>query len=84
MLCALSVEWNKGDTREYSFEIEVSDDGNEFKKVFEGFNKNGLVMETYPIKDIEGQFVKLGITGSSSDKGWVSVKEIKVNGRPIA
>jgi hypothetical protein len=36
MICGLSVEWNKGDTREYSFEIEVSSDGNNFEKVFQG------------------------------------------------
>src|ERR1051325_6451282 len=40
-ICGLSVQWNKGDERKYSFEISVSEDGNNFEKVFEGSNKKG-------------------------------------------
>ena len=84
-LCGLSVEWNKGDTRKYTFEIEVSDDGNDFKKVFEGTNKvSSSILETYPIEDIQAQYLNLAITGTSSKGGWVSIKEINVTGRPMA
>jgi hypothetical protein len=83
-LCGIAVEWNKGDTREYNFEIEASTDGNDFKKVFEGKNKVGSsILETYPIEGIKAHYVKLAITGTSSKDGWVSIKEIKVNGRPM-
>jgi hypothetical protein len=85
MICGLSVEWNKGDTREYSFEIEVSGDGNNFEKVFQGSNKVGsLSLETYPIEKIEGQYIKLTTTGTSSEAGWVSIKEMKATGRPVS
>jgi hypothetical protein len=80
-ICGLTVEWNKGDTRDYSFKIEVSDDGNSFEEVFEGTNKKGSSMEEiYPIKETDGQYVKLTITSTSSNDGWVSIKEINAIG----
>jgi hypothetical protein len=83
-ICGLTVEWNKGDTRDYSFKIEVSDDGNSFEEVFEGTNKKGSSMEEiYPIKETDGQYVKLTITSTSSNDGWVSIKEIKAIGIPL-
>jgi hypothetical protein len=85
MICGLSVEWNKGDTREYSFEIGVSGDGNNFEKVFQGSNKVGsLSLETYPIEKLEGKYIKLTTTGTSSDAGWVSIKEMKATGHPVS
>jgi hypothetical protein len=84
-ICGLSVEWNKGDTRKYSFEVELSGDGNDYKKVFEGDNKEGSSkVEKYQINEDKGQFVKLRITGTSSNDGWVSIKEIKVTGYPVS
>ena len=76
---------NKGDTREYSFEIGVSGEGNNFEKVFQGSNKVGsLSLETYPIEKIEGKYIKLTTTGTSSDAGWVSIKEMKATGHPVS
>ena len=34
-VCGVAVTWNKGDERDYSFEIGISEDGNNFEKVFE-------------------------------------------------
>jgi hypothetical protein len=83
LLCGISVEWNKGDVRKYNFEVTVSEDGNEFKKVFEGTNQGGPSMvETYNIDEIKGQYLNLAVI-SNSAKGWVSIKEIGVIGRPI-
>jgi hypothetical protein len=85
IICGLSVEWNKGDTREYTFDIEVSDTGNNFEKVFEGSNKLGSsAPETYPIDKIQGQYIRLAITGTSSEAGWVSIKELKVTGHTLS
>jgi hypothetical protein len=84
LVCGISVEWNKGDVRKYNFEITVSEDGNDFKKVFEGTNQGGTsTVETYKIDQINGRYINLDIT-SNSPKGWVSIKEINVLGRPIA
>jgi hypothetical protein len=84
-LCGLSVEWNKGEKRQYSFLIEVSKNDIDFEEVFEGTNKFGSSSpEFYPINEMHGQYIKLAITGTSSEQGWVSVKEVKVSGRPNA
>jgi len=83
-ICGLTIEWNKGDTRDYSFKIAVSDNGNDFEEVFEGTNKEGSsTEEIYPIKETDGQYVKLTITSTSSNDGWVSIKEIKAIGIPL-
>jgi hypothetical protein len=84
-ICGISVEWNKGDERKYSFEIEVSEDGNDYEKVFEGANKKGSSeQEIYPFeRETNGQFIKLTITDTSSQDGWVSIKEINLLGLPL-
>jgi hypothetical protein len=80
-LCGLVVEWNKGDERKYTFEISVSENGTDFEKVFEGSNKEGSTsVETYGIDEIMGRYVTLTITDTSSEGGWVSIKEIDVLG----
>jgi hypothetical protein len=83
-ICGLSVEWNKGDVRKYSFEIGVSDDGNKYEKAFEGSNKKGTTkQEIYPFEEgISGKFVKLTITNTSSKDGWASIQEISALGLP--
>jgi hypothetical protein len=83
-ICGVSVQWNKGDHRNYSFEIEVSQDGNDYKKVFEGKNDKGSTKpETYPLdQETEAQYIKLSITGTSSKDGWASIQEISALGLP--
>ncbi|HSA73901.1 MAG TPA: discoidin domain-containing protein [Nitrososphaeraceae archaeon] len=83
-ICGVSVQWNKGDERKYSFEIEVSEDGNNYEKVFEGSNKKGSIgQELYPFEEgINGKFVKLTVTSTSSKDGWASIQEIKAFGLP--
>jgi hypothetical protein len=84
-LCEVQVEWNKGDERKYTFEISASKDGNDFAKVLDGTNKQGSTdVESYKIDDGGGRYVTLTVTDSSSDKGWVSIKEISIIGRPAA
>ena len=83
--CELSVEWNKGETRKYTFSIGVSENGIDFEQVFHGANKLGSSsLEVYPIEDTRGEYIKIQITGTSSKQGWVSIKEIKVTGGPNA
>jgi hypothetical protein len=84
-LCEVQVEWNKGDERKYTFEISASKDGNDFAKVLDGTNKQGSTdVESYKIDDGGGRYITLTVTDSSSDKGWVSIKEISIIGRPAA
>lgn len=84
-ICSVSIEWNKGDSREYTFEIEVSEDGNDYAKVFEGNNNKGSTEpETYAFEqEANGQFIRLTTTDTSSGDGWVSVQELEVLGMPL-
>jgi hypothetical protein len=83
-ICGISVEWNKGDQRDYSFDIQVSEDGNNYEKIFQGANKHGSSEpEVYPFEEEHnGKFVRITVTNTSSEDGWVSVKEIHVLGLP--
>lgn len=82
-ICSVSIEWNKGDKREFSFEIEVSEDGNSYEKVFEGNNKGTSEEENYQFDDqTSGQHIKLIITDTSSEDGWISIQEINALGQP--
>ena len=84
-ICGVSVQWNKGDERSYAFEIEVSQDGNNYEKAFEGHNKKGsTAQETYSFPEVvDGKFVKLTVTSTSSNDGWVSIQEISALGLPV-
>jgi hypothetical protein len=83
-ICGLSVQWNKGDERSYSFEIAVSQDGHNYEKVYDGDNNKGSTeLEIYPFKTVtDGKFVKLTVTDTSSKDGWASIQELSVLGFP--
>jgi F5/8 type C domain/HYR domain len=82
LICGVELQWNKGDIRKYNFEIMASEDGNEFKKVFEGTNKGGgSAVETFKFDEISGRYLNLDVT-SNDKKGWVSIKEINALGHP--
>ncbi len=81
-VCGVAVTWNKGDERHYSFQIEISDDGNNFEKVFEGANDNeSTEQEIYPFdQEVNGKYIKLTIIDTSSNDGWTSIQEIDALG----
>ena len=81
-VCGVAVTWNKGDERDYSFQIEISEDGNNFEKVFEGANDNeSTEQEIYPFdQEVNGKYIKLTITDTSSNDGWTSIQEIDALG----
>jgi hypothetical protein len=81
-VCGVAVTWNKGDERDYSFEIEISEDGNNFENVFEGTNDNeSTEQEIYPFdQEVNAKYIKLTITDTSSNDGWTSIQEIDALG----
>jgi hypothetical protein len=80
-VCGVAVTWNKGDERDYSFEIGISGDGNNFEKVFEGANdKESTEEEIYPFDEVNGKYIRLTITDTSSNDGWTSIQEIHALG----
>jgi hypothetical protein len=83
-ICAVEIAWNKGNERTYEFTIAASSDGNKFTEVFSGKSSGKKEsFETYQINSspTDVRTVKLSFSGSSSDKGWVSIREIKLLGR---
>jgi len=84
-ICGVTVQWNKGDSREYAFAIEVSEDGNDYQKVFEGKNNEGSSdPETHVFEqEVNGQFIRLTTTDTSSRDGWVSIQELGILGTPL-
>jgi hypothetical protein len=82
-ICSIEISWNKGDERTYEFTVAGSSDNNIITQVFKGKSTgNTDSYEKYdimsPTKDIKN--IKFSFTDSSSKSGWVSIKEIKVNG----
>jgi hypothetical protein len=83
-ICGISVEWNKGDSRDYAFEIGISQDGNDYKKIFEGNNNKGSSEpEIYAFdQETNGKYLRVKVTSTSSNDGWVSIKDVNVLGLP--
>jgi F5/8 type C domain len=80
-VCGVAVTWNKGDERDYSFEIGISEDGTNFEKVFEGANDNeSTEEEIYAFDQVNGKYLRLTITDTSSNDGWTSIQEIDALG----
>lgn len=57
--------------RDYSFEMQVSEDGNNYEKIFAGSNKQGSSEpESYSFEEEHsGKHIKLTITSTSSEDG---------------
>ena len=61
--------------------FQSSQDGYQFRKVFSGANNLGsLDTETYKIEPTDARYIWLTVTKTSSEHGWSSIKELKVNG----
>ncbi|CAN5439202.1 hypothetical protein BH18THE1_BH18THE1_01810 [soil metagenome] len=83
-LCTVEIAWNKGNERTYEFTIAIANDGKTFTDVFNGKSAgNTQSYEKYNIDNStpDVKSIKLSFTGSSSKSGWVSIKEVKLNGR---
>jgi hypothetical protein len=83
-ICAVEIAWNKGNERTYEFTISGASDDGDFTELFSGKSSGKKQsFERYEINssptDIKS--IKLDFSGSSSEKGWVSIKEVKVIGR---
>ena len=57
--------------RDYSFEMQVSEDSNNYEKIFDGSNKQGSSEpESYSFEEEHsGKHIKLTITSTSSEDG---------------
>ena len=77
---SVSIAWYSGNLRAYSFDIEVSDDGTKWTKVYSGKSTaTSLKQESYPFDDVEARYVRITGHGNSSNK-WNSIAEVDIWG----
>lgn len=68
----------------YTLKVIGSENGNDFKRISDGTNRKGSSSaESYEIDVAKGRNLMMKVTGSSSDKRWVSIKQIGVFGKPV-
>jgi hypothetical protein len=78
-ICSVDIAWYRGDERSYDFIISLSDDGTNFKDLFEGTSRgNTLSPERYEVTDSESmeggvaetavsaRYVKITINGNNN------------------
>lgn len=73
----INLAWRKGDQREYSFKILLSDDGASWTTVYEG-KSSGTTLELEPhiFKETNGRFIRIECYGNSSNT-WNNISEIR-------
>lgn len=80
VICSLDIAWYKGDQRTYFFDISVSNNGVNFKKVFSGSSSGTtLSSEKYEFADSVGRYVKITFVANSVNQ-FASITEIDVSG----
>jgi len=82
--CSVDIAWNKGNERVYDFTLAASSDGQSFTDVYTG-KSNGKTSsyETYNLANSppNTKFLKISFTGSSSQAGWVGIRDLIAMGR---
>ncbi|WP_273126967.1 CBM96 family carbohydrate-binding protein [Bacillus weihaiensis] len=75
----LGIAFSKGDSRQSSISIEMSNDGEAWKEVYSQSQSSGttLGMEVFDIEDTEGQYVRIVGYGNSSND-WNSVTVVQI------
>ena len=78
----VGISWYSPTSRISPFEVEVSDDGVEWKQVYKGKSKGvDTDIETYGFKAASGRFVRLNVHGyGNPPTGWNSIMEVCIYG----
>jgi hypothetical protein len=85
LICSMDIAWYKGDERSSTFSIDLSIDGTNFEKVYEGTSSgNRLTPETYNFAgSTPARFAKLIVDGNTDDfsdlTDWAAVTEVNIN-----
>ena len=79
VVCGIGVNWYSGNTRVVSFDVSLSDDGNNFRKVFSGNSRMTLSEENYNFSQESARYVRVTVT-KNTQNNWASISELKVNG----
>jgi len=72
----VSIAFYKGMERRTFFNIEISDDGKNFEKIYSGISTGATVAhENFEFKDINARYVRISGTGNTSNK-WNNYAEV--------
>ncbi|WBB59582.1 polysaccharide lyase family 7 protein [Streptomyces sp. WMMC500] len=76
-----SIAWHQGDTRKNTFDVELSDDGQEWTPVLSGKESSGtsLQPQNYDFADASARYVRIVGHGNTSND-WTSITETVVHG----
>ena len=76
----VDISWPRGNERQYSFNIALSNDGTTFTTVFSGKSSGTTAAaENYRFADTQGRYVKITVNGNNVND-WANISEIDVFG----
>jgi pimeloyl-ACP methyl ester carboxylesterase len=79
-LTSMKIAWYKGVLRNTRFDVETSEDGASWARVFSGASSGStLDLETYPLSNAAGRYLRLLCHGSNLSQ-WNSITEVEIYG----
>ncbi|MEJ2877564.1 chondroitinase-B domain-containing protein [Saccharothrix sp. CCNWLY140-2] len=78
---SVSIAWHKGDVRESTFEVELSDDGSSWTPAVARRTSSGSTLgpEHYDFPDSTKRYLRI-VGYGNTDNDWTSITETTVNG----
>ena len=76
----VSLSFASGDVRSYTFDIQISEDGEDWKTIYSG-NSTAMTtgMETHKVEEATGRYVRYVCHGySGTPNGWNNINEIEL------
>ena len=83
-VCSVDIAWTDGSSRQYSFIISVSTDGNSFTNVFSGKSSGTSTSpQKYSFTEAQGRYVRITITQSTQGavNSIAQISEIDIFGK---
>src|SRR4029079_2262144 len=80
-ICEVGVQWNKGDSRVYSFTVSVSKDNKKFTDVAKLKSSGSTnAIESYSLKDVNARYVRITVT-KNTENNFASIVEITIGSK---
>ena len=79
-ICSVDISWIRGNERQSSFTVAVSNDGTTFTTVFSGKSSGTTTAaEKYDFTDTQGRYVRITVNGNTQND-WANISEIDILG----
>ena len=79
-VCGVSIAWYNGESRQYEFEISVSEDGMNFDQVYEGISSGSSIRpQNYAFSDANAKYVRITVFGNDKNN-WAGITELSIKG----